>query len=84
MFYRFGRDRPQPFLEAIGNPRRDAADAREMEEGRVLQEEYRAQVRKAAEEQAAKKAVEAAREAARREELRGRTLAGGAMLVGDR
>lgn len=64
--YRFGRNRPQPLLETIGNPRRDAADAREAEEGRVRQEEYRAQVRKAAQEQAAKKAVEAAREAARR------------------
>ncbi|EHM27143.1 hypothetical protein SPW_4452 [Streptomyces sp. W007] len=35
MFYRFGRNRPQPLLEAIGNPRRDATASRELEEGRV-------------------------------------------------
>lgn len=28
VFLRFGRDHPQPLLEAIGNPRREAADAR--------------------------------------------------------
>ncbi|MEU4180921.1 replication-relaxation family protein [Streptomyces sp. NPDC026589] len=67
VFFRFGRDRPQPLLEAIGNPRREAADAREAEEWRVRQEEYQAQLRKAAQEQAAKKAVEATREAAQRE-----------------
>ncbi|MFI1576134.1 replication-relaxation family protein [Streptomyces anulatus] len=70
VFLRFGRDHPQPLLEAIGNPRRDAADAREAEEWRVRQEEYQAQLRKAAREQAAKKAVEAAREAAQREARR--------------
>lgn len=70
VFFRFGRDRPQPLLEAIGNPRREAADALEAEEWRVRQEEYQAQVRKAAQEQAAKKAVEAAREAAQREARR--------------
>ncbi|MFE7371353.1 hypothetical protein [Streptomyces anulatus] len=54
VFCRFGRDRPQPLMEAIGNPRRDAADACDAEEGRVRREEYRVQVRKAAQEQAAK------------------------------
>ncbi|MFF2721358.1 replication-relaxation family protein [Streptomyces sp. NPDC058011] len=67
VFFRFGRNRPQPLLEAIGNPRREVADAREAEEWRLRQEEHRAQLRKAAQEQAAKKAVEAAREAAQRE-----------------
>ncbi|MBQ1118382.1 hypothetical protein ACH4MN_37330 [Streptomyces anulatus] len=38
VFYRFGRNRPQPLLEAIGNPRRDATASRELEEGRVQQE----------------------------------------------
>ncbi|WP_405996718.1 replication-relaxation family protein [Streptomyces sp. NBC_00829] len=57
-FLRFGRDGMQPLLEAIGNPRREAADARAREEARVRQEEYKAQVRRAAEEQAAKKAAE--------------------------
>ncbi|MFB8016882.1 replication-relaxation family protein, partial [Streptomyces rochei] len=70
VFLRFGRDHPRPLLEAIGNPRRDAADAREAEEWRVRQEEHQAQLRKAAQEQAAKKAVQAARETARREASR--------------
>ncbi|MEU8669431.1 hypothetical protein AB0C71_21370 [Streptomyces anulatus] len=70
VFLRFGRHRMQPLREAIGNPRREAADAREEEEWRVRQEEHRAQLRKAAREQAAKKAVEAAREQAQREASR--------------
>ncbi|ESQ01735.1 hypothetical protein B590_30158 (plasmid) [Streptomyces sp. PVA_94-07] len=57
-FVRFGRDHMEPLQEAIGNPRREAADARQAEEYRARQEEYRAQVRRAAEEQAAKKAAE--------------------------
>ncbi|MFJ6811496.1 hypothetical protein ACIQRK_36815 [Streptomyces anulatus] len=70
VFFRFGRDRPQPLLEAIGNPRREAAHAREAEAARARETEYQTQLRKAAQEQAAKKAVEAAREAAQREARR--------------
>ncbi|MGA5473826.1 replication-relaxation family protein [Streptomyces arboris] len=70
VFFRFGRDRPQPLLDAIGNPRRAAFLAREAEAARVRQEEYQAQLREIAREQAAKKAVEAAREAAQREARR--------------
>ncbi|MFI9588344.1 replication-relaxation family protein [Streptomyces sp. NPDC052236] len=58
VFARFGRTHPQPLREAIGNPRREAADARQAEEYRARQEEYKAQVRRAAQEQAAKKAAE--------------------------
>ncbi|MER6074382.1 hypothetical protein ABT187_37295 [Streptomyces sp. NPDC001817] len=48
VFLRFGRDHMQPLLQAIGNPRRDAADVREREAARARQEEYRAQLRRAA------------------------------------
>ncbi|WEH43952.1 replication-relaxation family protein [Streptomyces sp. AM 2-1-1] len=58
VFLRFGRDHMQPLLEAIGNPRRDAADAREAEEAKARTAAYQAQVRRAAQEQAAKKAAE--------------------------
>ncbi|MET9656759.1 replication-relaxation family protein [Streptomyces sp. NPDC006510] len=58
VFLRFGRDHMQPLLEAIGNPRREAADAREAEESKARQAEYQAQVRRAAQEQAAKQAAE--------------------------
>ncbi len=58
VFLRFGRDHMQPLREAIGNPRREAADARAQEEAKVRQEEYQAQVRRAAQEQAAKQAAE--------------------------
>ncbi len=57
-FVRFGRDHMEPLREAIGNPRREMADARQAEEYRARQEEYKAQVRRAAQEQAAKKAAE--------------------------
>ncbi|MFJ3439363.1 replication-relaxation family protein [Streptomyces cyaneofuscatus] len=70
VFLRFGRDRPQPLLEAIGNPRLEAVHAREAEAARARQEEYQAQLREMGREQAAKKAVEAAREAAQREARR--------------
>ncbi|MGW3461539.1 hypothetical protein ACWDE9_18955 [Streptomyces olivaceoviridis] len=63
VFLRFGRDHKQHLWEAIGNPRREAADARAREEARIRQEEYQAQVRRAAQEQAARKA--AVREARR-------------------
>lgn len=42
----------------IGNPRREAADARAREEAKAHWEEYQARLRRAAQEQAAKKAVE--------------------------
>ncbi|MFG2979462.1 replication-relaxation family protein [Streptomyces sp. NPDC048331] len=58
VFARFGRDHPQSLLEAIGNPRRDAADAREQDEARARQAEYKAQVQRAAQEKAAAKAAE--------------------------
>ncbi len=58
VFLRFGRDHPQPFLEAIGNPRREVADVREEEESKARQAQYQAQVRRAAREQAAKQAAE--------------------------
>lgn len=64
VFFRLGRARPQPLLEVIGNPRLEAAHAREAAAARARQTEYQAQLRKAVQEQAAKKAVEAAREAA--------------------
>ncbi|MEU7039336.1 hypothetical protein ABZ958_37660 [Streptomyces sp. NPDC046237] len=48
----------EPLREAIGNPRREAADARARQEARLAQEEYEAQVRRAAEQQAARKAAE--------------------------
>ncbi|WP_406500795.1 hypothetical protein OG936_33500 [Streptomyces sp. NBC_00846] len=63
VFGPFGRDYSQTLLEAIGNPRLDAAHAREAAENRARQEEYQAQVRRAAQEQAAKQ--EAEREARR-------------------
>ncbi|MEU1670379.1 replication-relaxation family protein [Streptomyces sparsogenes] len=55
VFLRFGRDRMQPLLEAIGNPRREAADVREREAARARQEEYQAQQRRAAEQKAAER-----------------------------
>ncbi|MGI5485155.1 replication-relaxation family protein [Streptomyces lavendofoliae] len=58
VFLRFGRDHKQHLWEAIGNPRREAADARAREEARARQEAYQAQVRRAAQEQAAKQAAE--------------------------
>ncbi|MET8481866.1 replication-relaxation family protein [Streptomyces clavifer] len=58
VFFRFGRDRMQPLREAIGNPRREAVDAREAEELRAHMEAHQAKVRRAAEEEAAKKAAE--------------------------
>ncbi|GGU63617.1 hypothetical protein [Streptomyces lavendofoliae] len=58
VFLRLGRDHMRPLREAIGNPRRKAADARARKEARFRQEEYQAQVRRAAQEQAAKQAAE--------------------------
>lgn len=58
VFLRFGRDHMQPLLEAIGNPRRDADQAREAEEAKARAAAYQEQVRRAAQEQAAKQAAE--------------------------
>ncbi|MEU5137926.1 replication-relaxation family protein [Streptomyces californicus] len=63
VFLRFGRDRQQPLLGAIGNPRLETVLAREREKAR-------ARLREVAREQAAKKAVEESREAAQREARR--------------
>lgn len=59
LFLHLGRAHPRLLLKAIGNPRRDAADARQQEEAKVRQ----AQVRRAAREQEATRAAE--REACR-------------------
>jgi hypothetical protein len=58
VFLRFGRDHKQHLWEAIGNPRREAADARAREETARAQAEYQAKVQRAAQEQAAKQAAE--------------------------
>ncbi|MGY3206336.1 hypothetical protein ACVW19_006933 [Streptomyces sp. TE5632] len=58
VFLRFGREHMQPLREAIGNPCREVADARAREEAKARQDGYQAQVRRAAQEQAAKKAAE--------------------------
>jgi transposase-like protein len=58
VFFSFGRDHPQPLLEAIGNPRLEAANAREAEEAKARAAAYQAQVRRAAQEHDAKKAAE--------------------------
>ncbi|MEU3901919.1 replication-relaxation family protein [Streptomyces sp. NPDC045251] len=58
VFLRFGRDHKQHLWEAIGNPRREAADARAREETARAQAEYQAKVQRAAEEQAATQAAE--------------------------
>ncbi|MFJ6438596.1 hypothetical protein [Streptomyces sp. NPDC091416] len=61
MFIRFGRDRMQSLREEIGNPRREAAEARSREETRAHQETHQAKGRRAAEKQAANKAAREAR-----------------------
>jgi hypothetical protein len=58
VFLRFGRDHKQHLWEAIGNPRREAAEARAREETARAQEEHRAKMQRAAQEQAAKQAAE--------------------------
>lgn len=58
VFLRFGRDHMQPLLEAIGNPRFEAAQARQAEEAKTWAAAYQEQVRRAAQEQAAKQAAE--------------------------
>ncbi|MFE9539767.1 hypothetical protein [Streptomyces sp. NPDC006691] len=58
VFLLFGRAQPQPLLDAIGNPRRDAADDRARERASARHEEYQAQLRRLAQGQAAKQAAE--------------------------
>ncbi|MFE7537248.1 hypothetical protein ACFU67_23605 [Streptomyces rhizosphaericola] len=58
MFARFGRTHPQPLLEAIGNPRFEAAQAREAEEAKTRAAAHQEQVRRAAQELAAKQAAD--------------------------
>ncbi|MFD3778170.1 replication-relaxation family protein [Streptomyces sp. NPDC058612] len=58
VFLRFGRDHMEPLWAAVGNPRREAADARARDETRRAQEEYQAKLRRVAAEQATKKAAE--------------------------
>ncbi|MFI1377620.1 replication-relaxation family protein [Streptomyces longwoodensis] len=58
VFARFGRSGPQPLLEAIGNPRLEAANAREAEEAKARAAAYKAELRRAAREHDAKKAAE--------------------------
>ncbi|GGU12087.1 hypothetical protein [Streptomyces lateritius] len=58
VFARFGRSGPQPLLEAIGNPRLDAARACAQAQYRACEEMYQEQMRRAAQEQAAKQAAE--------------------------
>ncbi|GHB32556.1 replication-relaxation family protein [Streptomyces chryseus] len=55
VFLRFGRTQMQPLRDAIGNPRRDAAIAREREEMKVRQEEYQEQLRRATEQKRAER-----------------------------
>ncbi|MFJ2774354.1 hypothetical protein [Streptomyces sp. NPDC087300] len=55
VFLRFGRGHMEPLLEAIGNPRLEAAGTREAEESRAGQVEYQAQIWRAAQEQAAER-----------------------------
>ncbi|MGV9761677.1 hypothetical protein ACWDUC_38565 [Streptomyces tricolor] len=58
VFARFGRSGPQTLLEAIGNPRREAADAREQEEAKARAAQYQAEVQRVAQEHDAKQAAE--------------------------
>ncbi len=58
VFLPFGRDRMEPLWEAVGNPRREAAEARARKETARAQKEYQAKVERATQEQAAKQAAE--------------------------
>lgn len=55
VFWRFGRNHMQPLLEAIGNPRREAADARARAEHEARQRAYQEQLLRAAERKAAER-----------------------------
>ena len=51
IFRRFGRPHNQTLLEAIGNPRREAHDARQQAEYEAREREYKEQLRRAAEQE---------------------------------
>ncbi|MER5375940.1 hypothetical protein [Streptomyces sp. NPDC002553] len=55
IFRRFGRPHNQTLLEAIGNPRREAHDARQEAEYEAREREYKEQLRRAAEQQRAER-----------------------------
>ncbi|MFF4490056.1 hypothetical protein ACFY0F_26815 [Streptomyces sp. NPDC001544] len=55
VFRRFGRPHNQPLLEAIGNPRREAHDARRQAEYEAREREYKEQLRRAAEQKRAER-----------------------------
>ncbi|MFF4038440.1 hypothetical protein [Streptomyces sp. NPDC001816] len=52
---RFGRTENQTLLEAIGNPRREAHDARQQANYEAREREYKEQLRRAAEQQRAER-----------------------------
>ncbi|WP_225080784.1 replication-relaxation family protein [Streptomyces sp. CoT10] len=55
VFRRFGRSQNQTLLEAIGNPRREAHDARQQAEYAARERAYREQLRRTAEQQKAER-----------------------------
>jgi hypothetical protein len=55
IFRRFGRPHNQTLLEAIGNPRREAHDARQQAEYEARERQYKEQLRRAAEQQRAER-----------------------------
>ncbi|MGW1917768.1 replication-relaxation family protein [Streptomyces sp. NPDC002076] len=55
IFLRFGRPENQTLLDAIGNPRREAHDARQQAEYEAREREYKEQLRRAAEQQRAER-----------------------------
>ncbi|MFE7246023.1 hypothetical protein [Streptomyces sp. NPDC057580] len=55
VFLRFGRDRMQSLREVIGNPRREAADARKRAEYEAREREYKEQLLRVAEEHRAER-----------------------------
>ncbi|MFF9490231.1 replication-relaxation family protein [Streptomyces sp. NPDC014676] len=55
IFRRFGRRHHQTLVEAIGNPRREAADARQQAEYQARMREHKEQLRRAAEQQRAER-----------------------------
>jgi hypothetical protein len=55
IFRRFGRPHNQTLLEAIGNPRREAHDARQQAEYEAREREYKEQLRRAAEQKRAER-----------------------------
>jgi hypothetical protein len=55
IFRRFGRPHNQTLLEAIGNPRREAHDARQQAEYAAREREYKEQLRRAAEQKRAER-----------------------------